>query len=170
MIKSSGKLIHVALYKPEIPPNTGNIARLCAANGLPLHLVGRLGFRIDERSIRRAGLDYWPHVDLHQEKTLAELRAKLPDSRFFYLSTRADRLYTEVEYQPGDCVVFGSESRGLGDAILQEDWGRALRIPMLSPNVRSLNLSAAVAIVVYEALRQISYSSPAHGLCTIEEG
>ncbi len=148
-------LLHVALLKPEIHPNTGNIARLCAANGLPLHLVGKIGFRIDDRSVRRAGLDYWPHVDLRREKDLEELKAALADSRFFYFSARAQRSYLVARYQQGDCLVFGPESKGLPEEILQANSACALRIPMLSDNVRSLNLATAVAIAVYEALRQL---------------
>jgi tRNA (cytidine/uridine-2'-O-)-methyltransferase len=154
----SEPLLHVALYKPEIPPNTGNIARLCAANGLALHLIGRLGFRIDERSVRRAGLDYWPHVDLRQEEDLNELRAQLAaNARLFYFSARADRLHTEVDYHIGDCLLFGPESRGLPEEILAGNQDCAVRIPMLTANVRSLNLSSAAAIGVYEALRQLRY-------------
>jgi tRNA (cytidine/uridine-2'-O-)-methyltransferase len=147
-------ILHVALYRPEIHPNTGNIARLCAANGIPLHLVGTIGFRIDDRAVRRAGLDYWPHVDLRREKDLEELRSALP-SRIFYFSTRATRAYTEVEYGQGDCLVFGPESRGLPESVISENQEHALRIPMLSGQVRSLNLATAASIAVYEALRQI---------------
>ncbi len=147
--------LHVALFKPEIHPNTGNIARLCAANGIPLHLVGHLGFRIDERSVRRAGLDYWPYVDLRREKDLAELQSVLQDSRLHYFSARADRLYTDVRYREGDCLLFGRESTGLPDEVLHPNWGNALKIPMLSSHVRSLNLATAAAIAIYEALRQL---------------
>jgi tRNA (cytidine/uridine-2'-O-)-methyltransferase len=149
------ELLHVVLFKPEIHPNTGNIARLCAANRLPLHLVGTLGFRIDDRSIRRAGLDYWPFVDLRRADTIEDLQAALRDSRFFYFSARAERLYTEVSYQAGDCLVFGPESAGLPKDLLHtyRDW--ALKIPMRTDRVRSLNLSTAVGIAVYEALRQL---------------
>ena len=147
-------ILHVALYRPEIHPNTGNIARLCAANGIPLHLVGTIGFRIDDRAVRRAGLDYWPHVDLRREKDLEELRSALA-SRVYYFSTRATRTYTEVEYGRGDCLVFGPESRGLPEAVISEYRDHALRIPMLSGQVRSLNLATAASIAVYEALRQI---------------
>jgi tRNA (cytidine/uridine-2'-O-)-methyltransferase len=149
-------MIHIVLLKPEIHPNTGNIARLCAANKLPLHLVGALGFRIDDRSVRRAGLDYWPFVDLHREADLEELKAKLPQSRFFYFSARAERLYTDVQYQIGDCLVFGPESTGLGEELLRPNWDHALRIPMLTSHVRSLNLATTVGIATYEALRQLA--------------
>jgi len=148
-------MLHVALFKPEIHPNTGNIARLCAANGLPLHLVGKLGFRIDERSVRRAGLDYWPFVDLHREKDLQELCDRIPGSRFLYFSARAEKPYTEIAYQEGDCLVFGPESRGLPEELLHANWANSLKIPMRSANVRSLNLATAVAVAVYEALRQV---------------
>ena len=149
-------IVHVALYKPEIHPNAGNIARLCAANGLPLHLVGNLGFRIDDRSVRRAGLDYWPSVDLRREADLEELKSALPQSRLFYFSARAGRLYTEIEYCPGDCLVFGPESSGFPPELLQENQDCVLRIPMRTTNVRSLNLATAVGIAVYEALRQLN--------------
>ena len=148
-------LLHVALYKPEIHPNTGNVARLCAANGLPLHLIGPLGFRIDERSVRRAGLDYWPFVDLHREQDLDELKKGLSGCRLFYFSAHAEKSYTDVQYRTGDCLVFGPESRGLPEELLIDNREQTLTIPMLSSNVRSLNLSAAVAIAVYEALRQM---------------
>jgi tRNA (cytidine/uridine-2'-O-)-methyltransferase len=150
---------HVALLKPEIHPNTGNIARLCAANGIPLHLIGHLGFRIDDRSVRRAGLDYWPHVDLRREKDLAELEASLPGSRLFYFSARAERLYTDVGYRDGDCLVFGRESTGLPEQLLRANRENAVKIPMLRPYVRSLNLATAAAIAVYEALRQLGLLS-----------
>ena len=150
-------MIHIVLYRPEIHPNTGNIARLCAANGLPLHLVGDLGFRIDDRSVRRAGLDYWPHVDLHREADLDAVRTTLPESRFFYFSAHAERLYTDVRYQKGDCLVFGPETRGLSPELLHANSDHALRIPMKTSHVRCLNLSSSVAIAAYEALRQINF-------------
>jgi tRNA (cytidine/uridine-2'-O-)-methyltransferase len=149
------QLVHVALLDPEIHPNAGNIARLCAANFLPLHLVGNPGFRTDERSIRRAGLDYWPFVDLRREADLGELKANLPESRLIYFSARVERLYTDFAYRRGDCLVFGPESRGLPEQLLHENREYALKIPMLSGNIRSLNLATSVGIAVYEALRQI---------------
>lgn len=147
--------LHVALFKPEIHPNAGNIARLCAANELPLHLVGTLGFRIDDRSIRRAGLDYWPFVDLRREESLEELKAKLPGSRLLYFSARAQLAFTEFAYRKGDCLVFGPESTGLPEDLLHAHRDHALTIPMRSHHVRSLNLSTAVGVAVYEALRQL---------------
>jgi tRNA (cytidine/uridine-2'-O-)-methyltransferase len=156
MTESQKYLLHIALYKPEIHPNTGNIGRLCAANGLPLHLVGALGFRIDDRSVRRAGLDYWPYVDLRREKDLEELKSNLPGSRLFYFSVHAEHLYTDIRYRDGDCLVFGPESKGLSEELLRDNWGHALRIPMRLAHVRSLNLATSVGIVAYEALRQFS--------------
>jgi tRNA (cytidine/uridine-2'-O-)-methyltransferase len=155
MIKDYPAFMHIALYKPEIHPNAGNIARLCAANAIPLHLVGNLGFRIDDRAVRRAGLDYWPFVDIRREKDLEELEAKLPDSRLLYFSARAGRFYTDIEYRIGDCLVFGPESGGLPEEVMRKNWNHTLKIPMVSPNVRSLNLATAVGIAAYEALRQI---------------
>ncbi len=148
-------LLHIALLRPEIHPNTGNIARLCAANRIPLHVVGTPGFRIDEYSVRRAGLDYWPFVDLRREQNLEELHRALEGSRFFYFSARAQRSLFEAAFEPGDCFVFGPESRGLGEEILRKHPESTLRIPMRSGNVRSLNLATAVAIATYEALRQL---------------
>jgi len=147
--------VHVALFEPEIPPNTGNIARLCAANGIPLHLVGNLGFRTDDRSVKRAGLDYWPFVDLRKERDLAELKSGLEGSRLLYFSKKAERIYTDFEYRIGDCLVFGPETRGIPEHVLEANKSHTLRIPMLSGNVRSLNLATSVGIAVYEALRQI---------------
>jgi len=151
------ELLHVVLFEPEIHPNTGNIGRLCAANGLPLHLVGKLGFRIDDRSVRRAGLDYWPHVDLRREDRLEELQARLRDARFLYFSARAERSYTQEKYRASDCLVFGPESTGLPQNLIRSNPDRSLKIPMRTGNVRSLNLSTAVGVVVYEALRQLMH-------------
>jgi tRNA (cytidine/uridine-2'-O-)-methyltransferase len=153
---AAADLLHVALYQPEIHPNTGNIARLCAANMLPLHLVGKLGFRIDDRSVKRAGLDYWPFVDVRREESLAELYANLPGARFFYFSSRAERSFTEVRYREGDCLVFGPETTGLPEDLLRMQADHAVTISMRSTHVRSLNLSTAVGIAVYEVLRQLS--------------
>ena len=147
--------LHVALIEPEIPPNTGNIARLCGATFTPLHLVGKLGFRVDEKAVRRAGLDYWDEVDIRYHRDLASLQQSLPDCRFLYFSTKADRLYTDWQYQPNDCLVFGRETRGLPEELLHANWDRVLRIPMPNPQIRSLNLATSVGIALYEALRQI---------------
>ena len=149
------EIVHVALFEPEIHPNTGNIARLCAANGIPLHLVGNLGFRTDERSVKRAGLDYWPFVDLRKEADLEELKSGLKESRILYFSKKAKRIYTDFEYRIRDCLVFGPETKGLPEQLLEENSDCTLRIPMLTDHVRSLNLATSVGIAVYEALRQI---------------
>lgn len=148
-------LLHVALLEPEIPPNTGNIARLCAANGLPLHLIGRLGFRTDDKHLKRAGCDYWPLVDVRRHDTMTGFESALAGARIFCLSARASVPYTRPEFRPGDCLLFGSESRGLPPEVLQRYADHTLTIPMLRDGIRSLNLATAVGIVVYEALRQL---------------
>ncbi|MBA3242061.1 MAG: tRNA (cytidine(34)-2'-O)-methyltransferase [Acidobacteria bacterium] len=153
-------MLHVALVEPEIPPNTGNIARLCAATRTPLHIVGVVGFRLDDRAVRRAGLDYWPEVSLRRHRDLEALSSELPGARFVYLTTKAETPYTEWEFAAGDCLVFGRETRGLPDEVLNANRERCLRIPVLNPNVRSLNLANAVAIVLYEALRQTGALKP----------
>ena len=147
-------MIRVALVEPEIPPNTGNIARLCAATRVPLHVVGVTGFRLDDKAVRRAGLDYWPEVTLEKHRTLEDLYAGIPQARFIYLTTKAERSYLDWQFQPDDCLIFGRETRGLPVDVLQSNWDRCLTIPMLNPRVRSLNLATAVGIVLYEALRQ----------------
>ena len=147
-------MICVALVEPEIPPNTGNIARLCAATRVPLHIVGVTGFRLDDRAVKRAGLDYWPEVELHRHRDLPALYAALPAARFVYLTTKAERPYTGWQFETNDCLVFGRETRGLPEELLHANWERCLTIPMLNPQVRSLNLATSVAIVLYEALRQ----------------
>ncbi|HYH85049.1 MAG TPA: tRNA (cytidine(34)-2'-O)-methyltransferase [Pyrinomonadaceae bacterium] len=147
-------MLHVALVEPEIPPNTGNVARLCAATRTPLHVVGVTGFRLDERAVRRAGLDYWPEVELHRHRDLEALREALPGARFVYLTTKAAVPYTGWIFEDGDCLVFGSETRGLPEEVLRANWERCITIPMPNPKVRSLNLATAVAVVLYEALRQ----------------
>jgi tRNA (cytidine/uridine-2'-O-)-methyltransferase len=147
-------MFHVALVEPEIPPNTGNIARLCAATGTELHIVGVTGFRMDDRTLRRSGLDYWSEVTLHRHIDLGALYAALPDSRFVYLTTKSKTPYPAWEFHDGDCLVFGPETRGLSADVLEENAGRCLTIPMPNANVRSLNLSTSVGIVLYEALRQ----------------
>ena len=150
-------MLHVALFEPEIPPNTGNIARLCAATFTYLHIVGVTGFRMDDKALRRAGLDYWEHVRLTRHLDMNQLYEALPNSRFLYFSTKAERFYTEWEYKSEDCLVFGPETRGLPESLLKANWERCLKIPMPNKNVRSLNLATSVAIVLYEALRQIGF-------------
>jgi tRNA (cytidine/uridine-2'-O-)-methyltransferase len=147
-------MIRVALVEPEIPPNTGNIARLCAATNVPLHIIGATGFRLDDRAVRRAGLDYWPQVVLSRHSTLSHLHESLPEARFLYLTTKAVESYTDWTFLPDDCLVFGRETRGLPEPVLRSNWDRCLTIPMPNKKVRSLNLATAVGIVLYEALRQ----------------
>jgi tRNA (cytidine/uridine-2'-O-)-methyltransferase len=143
----------VVLVEPEIPPNTGSVARTCAAFCTPLHLVGKLGFRIDEQSIRRAGLDYWPLVDLHRHDTLDGLEPFAPRPRWHLFAADARRSFLEADLRPGDALVFGKESVGLPRELLAAHPGQVWGIPM-SGGVRSLNLSNAVAIVLFEALRR----------------
>ncbi len=146
--------MHIALVEPEIPPNTGSIARLCAATETPLHLVGKLGFTIDDKHLKRAGLDYWPWVDLHQHADWPAFAAAVPGRRLGF-SARAERPYTAIAFRPGDVLVFGGETRGLPDVIKKDLAGALYSIPIVSPHVRSLNLANAVAIVLYEARRQL---------------
>ena len=148
-------MFHIALVEPEIPPNTGNIARLCAAAFADLHLVGVTGFKMDDRTLKRAGLDYWDEVKLHRHIDLDALFASLPGSRFIFLTTKSERPYTDWEYRENDCLVFGPETRGLPEELLRANWDRCLTIPMANKNVRSLNLATSVGIVLYETLRQI---------------
>ena len=148
-------MLHVALVEPEIPPNTGNIARLCAATFTSLHIVGVTGFRMDDRTLKRAGLDYWEHVELHRHIDLERLYESLSGSRFLYLTTKSVRSYVDWEFTDGDCLVFGRETRGLPETVLQANPDRCLTVPMPNKNVRSLNLANTVGIVLYEALRQL---------------
>jgi tRNA (cytidine/uridine-2'-O-)-methyltransferase len=148
-------MLHVALLEPEIPPNAGNVARLCAATGAALHLVGRLGFRIDDRSLRRAGLDYWQHVDVRRHATLADFERTFVGGRIFCFSARASLPYTAAAYADADCLLFGGETHGLPPEVLDQHGGRVLHIPMPGGKVRSLNLATAAGIVLYEALRQL---------------
>ncbi len=145
---------NIVLIEPEIPPNTGNIARLCAATGAVLHLVGQLGFSLDDRYLKRAGLDYWKYVSLQQWPDLETLQAAASGGRFFYLSTKVGRSYLDAGFQPGDYIVLGKETRGLPEELLSANPETSFTIPMPSGNVRSLNLSTSAGIVLYEALRQ----------------
>lgn len=147
--------MHVVLVAPEIPPNTGSIGRLCVATGTPLHLVEPLGFTIDDRQLRRAGLDYWPHLDLHRWATWDSFLAGRPPGRLLCFAARAPRSYTSVAYRADDLLVFGGESRGLPAAVRETHADATYGIPIASPHVRSLNLATAVAIVLFEGLRQL---------------
>jgi tRNA (cytidine/uridine-2'-O-)-methyltransferase len=149
--------LNVVLHQPEIPQNTGNIGRTCVAAGAKLWLVRPLGFRLDERRLKRAGLDYWQHLSWEATANWQELTEKL-ESRMWFFTKRASRCYTEAEFQPGDALVFGSETAGLPSKILDQGSDFALRIP-IQPQVRSLNLSCSVAIGLFEAQRQLQSGS-----------
>ncbi len=148
--------MHVVLVEPEIPPNTGSIARLCAATATPLHLIEPLGFKIDDKHLKRAGLDYWPFVDLRVHQSWEKFIATTADKTLFYFSKRAVNSYTKACYQDGAYLVFGPETRGLPQTLLDANPDTCFRIPMMSKDVRSLNLSNAVSIVLYEGLRQLA--------------
>lgn len=143
--------INIVLYEPEIPQNTGNIARLCACTGASLYLIGKLGFSLSDKYTKRAGLDYWDSVDIHKLKSMDELYKLNPQGTFYYLTTKTKRKYTEVNFKENDFLVFGPETRGLPEKYVKDT--NALTIPM-KEGQRSLNLSNSVAIVVYEAIRQ----------------
>lgn len=149
--------IHIVLVEPEIPQNTGSIARTCAVTGATLHLVRPLGFEIDDRKLKRAGLDYWDKLSVFYYDSFVELTERYPHGRFFCATTKADKLYSDFHYQSDDFFVFGKESKGLSNEILQMNQNYLIRIPML-PTLRSLNQSNAVSIVVYEALRQVNFA------------
>ena len=147
-------MLHIVLIEPEIPPNTGNIGRLCLATGAHLHLVKPLGFSIEDRELKRAGLDYWKDVRVTVWESFADLQAAQPtDGRYFFLTTKTERAYWDVQFQDGDFLVFGRETKGLPEALLVMNAGLCLTIPM-SGGTRSLNLATAVGIVLYEAVRQ----------------
>jgi len=151
-------ILHVALVEPDIAPNVGTIARLCAANGIRLHLIGKLGFRLHERALRRAGLDYWHLVDLQQHLSWEAFRETAPRLRCLAYSAHATSCYTKAQYEFGDCLVFGSETKGLPLSLLHNRQSLpSFTIPMLAEKVRCLNVAVSVGIVVYEALRQIEH-------------
>lgn len=147
--------MHIVFVEPEIPPNTGTTARLCAATNTSFHLVGPLGFSLEDRYLKRAGLDYWPHVDVHYYQQWSDFLQHRPCGRLLAFSARATRSYTQVRYVPDDLLVFGSETRGLPDEVRIALADSLYTIPMQGTHVRSLNLANAAAIVLYEALRQL---------------
>jgi tRNA (cytidine/uridine-2'-O-)-methyltransferase len=152
--------VNVVLVEPEIPPNTGNIARLCAAARATLHLVEPCGFQLDDRQLKRAGLDYWPHLKWQRWPDWPAFQQQLlPGARLWLIESRGARHYAEVKYEADDFLVFGRETAGLPRKILEQYPGAWLRIPMFHPGVRSLNLSNCVALVLYEALRQQGFGS-----------
>lgn len=151
-------MLHIVLIEPEIPQNTGNIARLCVAAGARLHLVGPLGFSIDERAVRRAGMDYWERLDLRTWDSWQELHAAHPKGRFFFLSSKVKRSYWDEKFADGDFLVFGRETKGLPASLLMAYSKTTLTIPM-TDGTRSINLATSVGIVLYEAIRQIKKTS-----------
>lgn len=144
---------HIVLVEPEIPANTGNISRTCAATGTHLHLVRPLGFDTDDRTLKRAGLDYWHSVHIEYHDSFEEVLASHPEGRFFYASTKATKQYSQFKYRDGDFFVFGKETKGLPQELIDANLETCIRMPMTN-TVRSLNLSNSAAIIVYEALRQ----------------
>jgi tRNA (cytidine/uridine-2'-O-)-methyltransferase len=156
--------MNVVLIEPEIPPNTGNIARLCAATRTTLHLIEPLGFQLDDRQLKRAGMDYWQQVRWQKWASWEAFSRALPtDARLWFIESEGARHYAEVEFSPDDFLVFGRETAGIPRALLDTHRERWLRIPMLNPESRSLNLSNCVAIVLYEALRQRGFAEVAAG-------
>ncbi|MDO4522496.1 MAG: tRNA (cytidine(34)-2'-O)-methyltransferase [Eubacteriales bacterium] len=150
-------MLNIVLFEPEIPANTGNIGRTCVATGARLHLIEPLGFRLNEKSIKRAGMDYWEHLDVTRYLDFADFMEKNPNAKIYMASTKAPKSYTEVQYEPDCFIMFGKESAGIPEEILLEHQDTAIRIPMLS-EIRSLNLGNSVAIVLYEALRQNGFT------------
>lgn len=151
-------LFNIVLIEPEIPQNTGNIGRTCVATNCHLHLVGKMGFEINDTQLKRAGLDYWPHLNWTRHASFESWMDLVPDkSRVFYLSTKARKKHYEVKFQQGDWLVFGKETKGLDPELVYNNIENALKIPQIGP-VRSLNLATTVAIVAYEGLRQIDVS------------
>ena len=149
-------MFHIVMVEPEIPQNTGNVARTCSVTGSSLHLIRPLGFSVDDKHLKRAGLDYWYTLDISYFDSLEELQALHPDARFFYASTHAQNRYTDTAFRDGDFLVFGKETAGLPKELLTKNADHAIRIPM-GAHQRSLNLSNSVAIVLYEALRQNNF-------------
>ncbi len=156
--------MRIILVHPQIPPNTGNVARLCAATRIALHLVEPLGFEISDRQLKRAGLDYWQHLKLQLHASLEEALSEIPEERLFFFSKKAAPSYVEAEFGEGSALVFGNETQGLPERLFEKHPDRFWRIPIFHPGVRSLNLSSAVAIAAYEALRQTGRLNVPRGL------
>lgn len=150
--------MHIILHQPEIPANTGNIGRTCVATGTSLHLIEPLGFRLTEKEIKRAGMDYWEKLTVDRYINFDEFKEKHPNAKIWMATTKAKHLYTDVSFGPDDYIMFGKESAGIPEEILIDYEESCIRIPML-PDIRSLNLSNSVAIVLYEALRQQSFAN-----------
>lgn len=152
------KNVNIVLLEPEIPQNTGNIARTCAATGASLHLIEPFGFTITDAKLKRAGLDYWHYLDIHYYKNIEQFYSETSGGNYFYFTTKAPRSYTEVEYPENSYLIFGKETKGIPESILEKNLEKCVRIPMLE-NLRSLNLSNAAAIAVYEVLRQDGFEN-----------
>ena len=150
--------MNIILHEPEIPANTGNIGRTCVATGTSLHLIEPLGFRLDEKSVKRAGMDYWQHVDLHTYRNFEEFKEKNPNAKIWMATTKAKHVYSDVEFGKDDFIMFGKESAGIPEEILVDYEETCIRIPMLE-QIRSLNLSNCAAVVLYESLRQQNFES-----------
>ena len=150
--------LNIVLFEPEIPANTGNIGRTCVATGTRLHLIEPLGFRLNEKSIKRAGMDYWEHLDVTRYMNFEEFLEKNPGAKIYMATTKGQHVYTAVNYEPDCYIMFGKESAGIPEEILVKHPDNCIRIPMLS-EIRSLNLSNSVAVVLYEALRQNNFES-----------
>lgn len=149
--------LNIVLVEPEIPHNTGSIARTCALTNVSLHLIRPLGFSVDDKHLKRAGLDYWHLVDIHYYDSFEELLEKYPDGHFYYATTKASNDYSEFNYQDNSFFVFGKETKGLPKEILENNWDTAIKIPMRTDIARSLNLANSVNIIIYEALRQLKF-------------
>ena len=150
-------MLNIVLYEPEIPANTGNIGRTCVATGTRLHLIEPLGFQLNEKSIKRAGMDYWEHLNVTRYINFEDFKSRHPGARIWMATTKAQHVYTDVSFEPDDYIMFGKESAGIPEEILVEYEKSCIRIPM-GQDIRSLNLSNSVAIVLYEALRQNNFA------------
>lgn len=151
--------LNIVLFEPEIPQNTGNIARTCVLTNSKLHLIKPLGFSLDEKQLKRAGLDYWQYLDMEVHESYEAFREKYKEGNFYISTTKGKKNYTEVKYNKGDFIIFGKESAGIPDYIRNDNLDNLIRVPMLESSTRSLNLSNTVAILAYEALRQMSFPS-----------
>ncbi|MBL4935358.1 tRNA (uridine(34)/cytosine(34)/5-carboxymethylaminomethyluridine(34)-2'-O)-methyltransferase TrmL [Clostridium sp. YIM B02515] len=149
--------LNIVLFEPEIPQNTGNIARTCVLTNSKLHLIKPLGFSLDEKHLKRAGLDYWQYLDMEIHESYEAFREKYKEGNFYFSTTKGKKFYTEVKFEEGDFVIFGKESAGLPDYIRNSNLDNLIRVPMLQTSTRSLNLSNTVAILAYEALRQMEF-------------
>ncbi len=158
-------LINIVLYQPEIPQNTGNIARMCVANDLHLHLIKPLGFELSDKYLKRSGLDYWQYINYTVYESWEEFLQGNPEASLWYLTTKSEQSYWDVKFTEGDFLVFGPETKGLPMELMQQDWSKAITVPMMGKHARSLNLASTVQTVAYEAMRQIlpcrkTFSSP----------